>query len=178
MFQKGRVGLGILSLVTLSAAQTQAQSGALRLTGTYQLVPEESEDFRAAIRAGTEGASFFVRNIGRGVLERALEPAQRVSISFDTTGVSIVENGTSLDTPLGGAATETRNARGEREVVSTTLAGDTLRRTFRASKATRLLQYTVAENGKLRVDVDVTGKVLPRSVRYYLVYRRLDGTEK
>jgi hypothetical protein len=79
-------------------------------------------------------------------------------------------------TGLGGPAVDVRNSRGERESVSTEWTGQALVRTFRAEKATRVFRYRPGTDGRtIEVAVEVTGKVLPKPLRYALVYERLEA---
>ena len=149
-------------------AQTSVQ-------GRYGFVAGESGDVRQAIREATADANFFVRNVGRGVLQRTLTPAEILEIVVNVEGAAITgDHGSLLLSPVDGRTIEVRNARGERETVHTTWEGDTLVRSFRADKASRTFRYIPDTDGRtLRVEVNVSGSILPRPIRYTLIYRRL-----
>jgi len=171
----GWVG-GLALAMQVSVASAEAQTSALE--GSYILVPEESADVRAAVRAGTEKANFFVRNFGRGVLERSLEPADTLRITFDEGGVSITtKDGDVLHTPLDGAPVEVRNSAGEMERVTTDRVDGSLRRLFDAGKGTREFFYALEQDGTaLSVSVEVRSSMFPEPIRYRLLYARLsDG---
>jgi hypothetical protein len=159
-----------------TAATPEAARAQANIEGSYGFVAEESADVRQAIREGTADANFFVRNVGRGVLQRTLKPPETLEIVVDADGAAITaDDGTLLRGPVDGRTIEVRNARGEREKVQTTWEGDTLVRSFRADKASREFRYVPDADGRtLRVQVNVSGSVLPRPIRYTLTYRRID----
>lgn len=163
------------ALALLVIAAPASAQGPAALAGSYELVPEESADVRAAVRTATEGAGFFVRNVGRGVLERTLAPAPELHIRFDSLGVAIGGGKQqALHTSIGGAAVRVRNERGEREQVTTHWEGDTLVRRYEAGKAQRTYRYSGSADGSmLQVTVAVTGSILPRTLEYRLTYRRV-----
>jgi hypothetical protein len=155
---------------TPEAARAQAS-----VEGRYGLVAAESADVPQAIREATADANFFVRTVGRGLLQRTLTPPEILEIVLDDEGVAITaEDGLLLRSPVDGRTIEVRNARGERESVKTAWEGDTLVRSFRADKASRQFRYHPDPDGRtLRLQVDVSGSVLPRPIRYTLTYRRI-----
>jgi hypothetical protein len=177
-----RALLGVALAWTAPAAAQQATAtqevavaypATAALEGEFRLNAAASADVPAAIEEATRDAGFFVRNVGRGVLKRMLSPQQQLEIRFDSAGVAITEGDDVLHTPVGGRRIDVRNARGERESVATTWDGETLVRTFRADAAARVFRYRPGEYGRtLEVEVEVTGRVLPRPLRYRLVYER------
>lgn len=171
-FSAWRVAIGLLLVSAPVAAQSPAA-----LEGRYVLVPEQSDDVRGAIDRATAEAGFFVRKVGRGVLRVMLEPAPRIEIRFDSVGVWVTaEDGRPLRTVVGGPPVQVRNARGERERVSTEWAGDSLVRWFDAGKAKRRYRYSVSgDSATLSVSVEVAGSMLPRPLSYRLTYRRSAG---
>lgn len=164
-------GVMVIGLA-ISASAAAAQSTARALEGTYRFLPAESDDVRAAIDAATDGGSFFVRKVGRGVLRRTLKPSSVITIAFDSGGVSLTDDAGRMRVPFEGGI-EARNARGEREKVTVEVSDNTLIRTFRASKGTRLQRYALSAPDKVDIDVEVTGSMLPRPLRYRLRYERL-----
>lgn len=171
----GRWYLVAFALIATAAGTPEAARAQASVEGRYGFVAAESDDVRQAIREGTADANFFVRNVGRGVLQRTLTPPQILEIVVDSDGVAITaEDGSLLNSPIAGRTIEVRNARGERETVQTAWEGDTLVRSFRADKASRQYRYLPDPDGHtLRVEVDVSGSILPEPIRYTLTYRRL-----
>ena len=167
----GFVG-GLALAMQVPGTSAEAQTSALE--GSYVLVAEESADVRAAVREGTAKANFFVRNFGRGVLERSLEPADTLRITFDQGGVSITaKDGSLLHTPLDGAPIDVRNSAGEMERVTTDWVDGSLRRLFDAGKGTREFSYALEGDGTaLSVTVEVRSSMFPEPIRYRLVYTR------
>jgi hypothetical protein len=167
------------ALIATMAGTPEAARAQANVEGRYGFVAGESADVREAIREGTADANFFVRNVGRGVLQRMLAPPAILEIVVEDESVAITaEDGSLLRSPADGRMIEVRNARGEREKVETTWEGDTLVRAFRADKASRTFRYRPDSDGRtLRVEVDVSGSVLRRPIRYALTYRRIvDGS--
>ncbi len=167
-------GVALALLAPSSAVNAQAAA----IEGSYVLVPEESADVRAAVREGTQKANFFVRNFGRGVLERTLEPADTLRIVFDTSGVTITTTGADLlHTPLDGDAIEVQNPAGETERVATYQEDGALRRVFDAGRGTREFLYTLDQDGAgLDVMVEVRSTMFPDPIHYRLRYRRVAGS--
>jgi hypothetical protein len=163
------------ALIATTAGTPEAARAQASIEGRYGFVAAESADVRQAIREATADANFFVRNVGRGVLQRALRPPEILEIVLDDEDVAITaEDGSLLRSHVDGRTIEVRNARGERESVETAWEGDTLLRSFRADKASREFRYVPDPDGRtLRVQLDVSGSVLPRPIRYTHTYRRI-----
>jgi hypothetical protein len=60
------------ALIATMAGTPEAARAQASVEGRYGFVAAESADVREAIREGTADANFFVRNVGRGVLQRML----------------------------------------------------------------------------------------------------------
>jgi hypothetical protein len=163
------------AIIATTAGTPEAARAQASVEGRYGFVAAESADVRQAIREATAEANFFVRKVGRGLLQRTLTPPEILEIVVDDEGVAITaEDGSLLRGPVDGRTIEVRNARGERESVETAWEGESLVRSFRADKASRQFRYVPEPDGRtLRVQVDVSGSVLPRPIRYTLTYRRI-----
>ncbi|MHB1194228.1 MAG: hypothetical protein ACYC6F_14395 [Longimicrobiales bacterium] len=143
------------------------------VAGTYELDQQNSDDVKVAIREATEGAGFFVRNVGRRLLAEKLRPIPLLRIVLTDSAASITgDDGSPLVTPLApgkGGGEPLRQG----EDVTTRWDGRDLVRVFREDGGVRQYRYSLDEDGRtLRVKIRVEGSKLPRPVEYVLTYGR------
>lgn len=163
----------LVVMVHMIGGAGSAAGQAPAVAGTYELDQQNSDDVKVAIREATEGAGFFVRNVGRRLLADKLRPIPLLRIVLTDSTASITgDDGSPLVTPLA-----PWNGREEPprpgEDVTTSWDGSGLVRVFREDSGVRRYRYSLDENGgTLRVEIRVEGSKLPRPVEYVLTYGR------
>jgi hypothetical protein len=172
-----------LALVAGAAIAAHVLPGALRgaraqgvqLQGTYELVPAQSDDVAAAIRATTADMNFIERPIARSRLRKVSAPYQRLRIMQSATEtVMIFDDESPVHMPADGSAAGWRH-RGELMQVSGGWQGERLVQNFQAEDGKRVNTYVRADDGnQLRLEVVLTSPRMRKPMKYSLVYRRAD----
>jgi hypothetical protein len=150
-----------------SPAPTPAQDPTL--TGSYRLVPEQSDPVEDAVEAATDGAGFFVRTVGRRMLTGKLTPTEQLRITVtDTLVVVSSDEDRERATVMVSGPDEGDPSRG-----SAWWDGAVLVVRFTEEEGTRVHRYALDPDGRtLRVEVRVSGDRLPRPVELSLTYAR------
>lgn len=164
----------LIMLVHTGVAAGTAAGQDPTVAGTYELEQKNSDEaVKAAIREATEGAGFFVRNVGRRLLADKLRPVPLLRITLTDSTASITrDDGATLLTPLAAGQGGVETLR-PGEDVTTRWDGTTLVRSFREDEGLRRYRYSIDQDGRtLRVEVRVEGSKLPRPVEYVLTYVR------
>lgn len=176
---------------TMAAGQSAAQDSARAAGGdtahvvaagmpaagsyTYTLVPDSSDDIKAAINTTVSPMNFIVRGIARGRLTKVnpLPHSLRLRLAADTVSVAF-DNGDPVVTPLDGAVVPWYNALAkETDKAHVAIAGDTLRQTISASDGDRENAISFGDGGaRLHLRVTVTSHRLPKPLVYQLLFRR------
>jgi hypothetical protein len=157
-----------------ASATTQAKP--LPAPGTYRftLVPDSSDDIRAAVNTTVQHMSFITRPIARGRLNKVNPTPQRVRIEVtrDTLAVAF-DGGNPVITPLSGDTVSwTNSLTKEVDRTHATITGDTVAQTIAAHDGQRENAYVFTDTGtRLRMHVTVTSPRLPRPLTYTLLFR-------
>jgi hypothetical protein len=142
---------------------------------TYTLVPDSSDDIKAAINTTVSPMNFIVRGIARGRLTKVnpLPHHLRLRLAADTVSVAF-DNGDPVVTPSDGAVVPWYNALAkETDKAHAAIAGDTLRQTISASDGDRENAISFSDGGaRLQLRVTVTSHRLPKPLVYQLLFRR------
>jgi hypothetical protein len=143
-------------------------------TFVYALMPEESDDVKAAIDHTVAHMSFIIRPIARHRLARTNHPP--LHITFDVrhdTLVVTLERSNPIRTPRDGHAVPwASGVSSEIYSASITFVGDTLRQLILASDGQRIDDFVFQEGGA-RLDMHVTLRAdrLPTPLDYTLTFR-------
>lgn len=166
----------LILFVLLAGAIPQLAAQTVPLQGSFELLPEESDDVESAIRDATARVNFALRGIARSRLRRTNAPYRTVTIAHTTASVTITtDDRAPITSPSSGAPVEWTREDGEVLQVSTRWEGDRLRQTFTADDGERTnIFWLVPEKNALMLEVTVTSPRLPEPLTYTLAYRRGD----
>ncbi len=146
-------------------------------SATYTLVPDSSDDIKAAVNQTVEHMSFITRPVARGRLNRTnpLPQKMRVNSSADTLAVAF-DNGNPVVTPFNGDTVAWRSSlTNEDYKAHAEQAGDTTSQIIVAPDGVRKNSYVSSDGGaRLQLLVTVTSHRLPQPLHYTLLFRR-DG---
>lgn len=186
------LGLVLLCVSTLRVGSLRAQdpagsseipahtpaNRAVTDTGTtvYELLPDESDDVKAAIERSIQHMNFIIRPIARHRLTRTNHPPAHLTFAnhADTLVVTF-EGANPIVTPRDGSPVPWVSGV-SREVyrVKATVAADTLHQTIMASDGHRIDDFVFSEAGqKVRLDVRLYADRLPAPLIYSLIFRRV-----
>jgi hypothetical protein len=186
------LGLVLLCVSTLRVGPLRAQdpagssespvhtpaNRAVTDTGTtvYELLPDESDDVKAAIERSIQHMNFIIRPIARHRLTRTNHPPAHLTfITHADTLVVTFEGANPIVTPRDGSPVPWVSGV-SREVyrVKATVAGDTLHQTIMASDGHRIDDFVFSDAGqKVRLDVRLFADRLPAPLIYSLIFRRV-----
>jgi hypothetical protein len=150
-----------------------------RGTYTYTLVPDSSDDVKAAVNRTVQHMSFLTRPTARRRLTRLNPIPQHVQLAITDDSLSVAFDGLNpMVTPRDGSEVSWRCAlNNDSYRIHTVQAGDTVEQVFTATdgERTNALVFDPA-TGRLEVHVTMTSHRLPEPLEYTLVFRR-DATE-
>ena len=142
---------------------------------TYTLIPDSSDDIKAAVNQTVEHMSFVTRPIARGRLNKTNPLPQRVQVTQDQDTLAVAfDDGNPVITPLDGHAVpwqsslthEDYQAHAER-------SADTTAQVIVAPDGERKNAYVFSDDGtRLTLRVTVSSHRLPRPLVYTLRFRR------
>jgi hypothetical protein len=142
---------------------------------TYTLLPDSSDDIKAAINETVSPMNFIIRGIARGRLTKVnpLPHSLRLRLATDTVSVAF-DSGDPVVTPSNGAVVPWYNALAkETDKAHVATSGDTLRQTISASDGDRENSISFGDGGaRLHLRVTVTSHRLPKPLTYQLLFRR------
>ena len=167
-------------LVLLTGAQRGAVDADPPPKGAaqYALMPDSSENIKAAIDTTVRHMNFIVRPIARSRLSKINPTPQRVRVDLETDSVSVAfDSGNPVVTPLNGQTVPWLNPlTGETNQAHAAVSGDTVRQTIIAHDGERENALIFSEDGqRLRLHVTVTSHRLPRPLIYDLMFRKIDS---
>jgi hypothetical protein len=158
------------TLKTPDASQHTLPKG----TAVYYLVPDSSDDIRAAIDKTVSHMNFIVRGIARGRLTKINPTPQHVRVNVETDTVSVAfDAGNPVVTPTNGDTVAWKNSlTGETNHAHVAVVGDTVRQTITAKDGERENALIFSSDGaRLRLRVTVKSHRLPRPLVYELFFR-------
>jgi hypothetical protein len=141
----------------------------------YTLVPDSSDNVKAAINRTVEHMSFITRPIARSRLTKVNPTPQHVALILSTDSVSAAfDAGRPIVTPRSGETVPWVNELShETDKAHTAIAGDTIRETIAAPDGNRENAFIILDGGaRMRLRVTVTSHRLPQSLVYELLFRR------
>jgi hypothetical protein len=147
-------------------------------TGTtvYELVPDESDDVKAAIERSISHMNFIVRPIARHRLTRTNRPPAHLTFAnHQDTLIVTLEGANPIVTPRDGSAVPwVSGVSKEVYRVKAAVVGDTLHQAIMASDGHRLDDFVFSAGGdRVRLDVRLYADRLPAPLMYSLTFRRL-----
>jgi hypothetical protein len=181
--------LAILTLGAAYSAIAHAQSGAVPKPGSstaasvlgdsgtylYTLIPEESDDVRAAIDRAVSHMLFIIRPIARHRLARTnrVPPHLTFAVRPDTITVTF-EHANPIPTPRNGTPVPwVSGVSRETYTVHIAFAGDTLHQEILASDGAREDDFVFSDSGgRIIMHVTLRADRLPTPLVYTLVFRR------
>jgi hypothetical protein len=188
------LALAILILGGASSTIAHAQPGAAAKPGSstaasvlgdsgthvYTLIPEESDDVRAAIDRAVSHMLFIIRPIARHRLARTnrVPPHLTFGVRPDTITVTF-EHANPIPTPRNGAPVPwISGVSRETYTVHIAFAGDTLHQEILASDGAREDDFVFSDNGdRIVMHVTLRADRLPTPLVYTLVFRREPGAD-
>jgi hypothetical protein len=146
-----------------------------KLSGTFRLVAEQSDDINRAIEGAVARMSFVVRPFARSRLRTINTSYPRLVIESTADAIVIVADPRApVRTPANGAPIRWRREDGETFNVSGEWEGSVFQQTFVSGTGHRVNRYIVSPDGEtLTVQVEITGGGLKGPMTYHLVYRRI-----
>jgi hypothetical protein len=185
---RGWITAALLGVVCLDAtglsgqdsarADTSRSNRAVTDTGTiiYELVPNESDDVKAAIERSIQHMNFIVRPIARHRLTRTNHPPAHLTFAnHPDTLVVTFEGANPIVTPRDGSLIPwVSGVSKEVYRVKAVVAGDTLHQTIVASDGHRVDDFIFSAGGeRVRLDVRLFTERLPTPLMYSLAFRRV-----
>jgi hypothetical protein len=169
--------IGSIPCLVLMCLLVPAGSAAqvVPLQGTFELVPEESDDVETAIRGVATRINFALRGIARSRLRRTNPLHHTISIAHTTSEVTIImDDRAPVTSPASGSPITWRREDGEVFDLSTRWDHDRLRQTFVAEDGARENVFWLGPDGTtLYMEVTVRSPRLPEPLSYRLAYRRV-----
>jgi hypothetical protein len=164
--------LASVILVTPCAA---VAARAADFSGTFRLVPEESDDIDAAIERAIRPMGFVIRPFARRRLRKINTPCARLTIGASADAVVVVGDAQApIRTPLNGVPISWKREDGEPFTVSAAWDGGVFEQTFASGTGRRINRYSLSADGRmLTMHVAVSGGGLPGTLVYTLVYQRV-----
>ena len=178
-----RVTVLLAALGTVSftmGSRARGQDTMPQGAAVYVLVPDSSDNIRAAIDRTVAHMNFIVRPIARSRLSKINPTPKQVRVDLEPDTASVAfDAGNPVVTPLDGDTVPWRNPlTGETNRTHAAVAGDTLRQTIVAPDGERENALIFSSDGaRLRLRVTVTSHRLPRPLVYELMFRA-DDTSK
>jgi hypothetical protein len=175
-----RILSAVVWLALLTGAPQRVAAPHLPPKGStlYALIPDSSENIRAAIDRTVAHMNFITRPIARSRLSKINPTPQHVQIDLEADTVSIAfDNGNPVVSPLDGETVPWLNPlTGETNQAHAAVSGDTVRQTIIAHDGERENALIFSNDGeRLRLHVTVTSHRLPRPLIYDLVFRKVDN---
>jgi hypothetical protein len=173
------LGAGCLCASGLSGQEpVPVSSRAVTDTGTtlYELLPNESDDVKAAIDRAISHMNFIVRPIARHRLTRTNHPPGHLTFAnHPDTLVVTFEGANPIVTPRdGGLIPWVSGVSKEVYQVKAVVAGDTLHQLILASDGHRVDDFVFSDGGdRVRLDVRLYADRLPAPLTYSLTFRRV-----
>ena len=144
-------------------------------TYTYTLVPDSSDDVKAAVNRTVQHMSFLTRPTARRRLTRLNPIPEHVQLGITADSLWVTFDGLNpMVTPRDGSEVSWRCAlNNDSYRIRAVQAGDTLEQVFTATDGERTNALVFdPESGRLAVHVTVTSHRLPQPLEYTLVFRR------
>ncbi|MFI5365431.1 MAG: hypothetical protein ACHQ4J_07390 [Candidatus Binatia bacterium] len=165
----------LVSLIEMLAPGTGMSAQPPKLSGTFRLVAEQSDDINRAIEGAVARMSFVMRPFARSRLRTINTPYPRLVIESTADAIVVVADPRApVRTPANGAPIRWRREDGETFNVSGTWEGPAFQQTFVSGTGHRVNRYIVSPDGQtLTVQVEITGGGLKGPMTYHLVYRRI-----
>jgi hypothetical protein len=162
-------------LTALLHVADPVRAGAVDFSGTYRLLPSQSDDLDSAIERAVQPMRFVVRPFARRRLRKINTPYSRITIRTTVDDVVFVGDPRApIDTPVNGPPIDWKREDGEPFSVSAVWDGGVLQQTFVSGTGRRVNRYTLSPDGRLlTMRVAVSGGGLPGTLAYTLVYQRV-----
>lgn len=164
-----------LALVILVTPCAAVAARVADFSGTFRLVPEQSDDLDAAIEQAIRPMGFVIRPFARRRLRKINTPCARLTIGATADAVVVVGDAQApIRTPLNGVPIRWTREDGEPFTVSATWDGGVFEQTFASGTGRRVNRYSLSADGQtLTMHVTVSGGGLPGTMIYALAYQRV-----
>ncbi len=147
--------------------------------GTYEFVPEESEEIEEKVKEAVSHMFFLIRGVAGRRLKGANEPIDRVIISYqaDTLLVSLREDEPVVKTLMTGEYIPYTRADGEVVQVKATTKTNVIDMYFQSDDGAKGIIYTLGEGGRLELESTSYSDKLKEPFSYVWVYQGEDTGE-
>lgn len=165
---------GAMAVMLLAAAGDLGAQTVPIPAGTWQFVPEQSQQIDEAVSEAVSHMNFLVRGIARSRLRGANRPITRIVIQYPENDVyiSLREDEPPVVSPQTGEfATHTRSD-GELVQVKTELGDRVIRQFFDSDDGQKEHVYRLRPDGTLALEVTVHSEKLRAPLTYIWVYRQ------
>jgi hypothetical protein len=141
----------------------------------YSLIPDSSDDIKAAINQTVEHMSFITRPIARGRLNKTNPLPQHIQVTQGSDTISVAfDDGNPVVTPLDGNAVPWRSSLTREDYQAhAEHAGDATAQVIVAPDGERKNTLVFSDDGaRLALEVTITSHRLPQPLHYILRFRR------
>lgn len=142
---------------------------------SYTLIPDSSDDIKAAVNQTVEHMSFITRPVARGRLNKTNPLPQHVQVARTNDTLSVAfDGGNPVITPLDGDTVPWRSSLTKEDYKAhAERRADTTAQVIVAPDGERTNEYVFSPDGsRLELRVTVASHRLPRPLTYVLRFRR------
>ena len=167
--------IGVVCTVATMLLTVPSVVCAVDFSGTFRLLPSQSDDVDGAIERAIQPMGFVIRPFARSRLRRINTPYPRIVIHTTADRVEFVGDPRApIETLANGRPIAWKREDGEPFSVSTAWDSGVLQQTFVSGTGRRVNRYTLSpDGGTLTMRVLVSGGGLPGTLAYTLVYQRV-----
>jgi hypothetical protein len=162
-----------LTVLAWGAGVASAQEAPIP-AGTWQFVPEESQDIREAVDQAVAHMNFLVRGVARNRLRGANKPIERIIIQYpdDNVYISFRTDEPPTISPRNGEFVPYTRADGEVVQVNTQLSDGLITQFFDSDDGQKEHVYRLRPDGTLALEVTVHSERLRAPFQYTWVFRQ------
>lgn len=166
-------GAAALLVLALGAGAVSAQEEPIP-AGTWQFVPEESDNINQAVDRAVSHLNFLIRGIARGRLRGANKPIQQIVLDYPDGNVYLLLRADEppVISPQDGAVVPYTRADGEVVQVKTELVPGVITQFFDSDDGQKEHVYRLRPDGTMAMEVTVLSERLREPFRYTWVFRQ------
>jgi hypothetical protein len=166
-------GAAAVFVLAIGASDVSAQTGPIP-AGTWQFVPEQSQQIDEAVNQAVSHLNFLVRGIARNRLRGANKPISEIEIRYpeDNVFIRFRSDEPPTLTPQSGEFAPYTRADGEVVQVKTELESGLIRQFFDSDDGQKEHVYRLRADGTMALEVTVFSERLREPFTYTWVFRR------
>jgi hypothetical protein len=166
-------GATALLVLALGAGAVSGQDAPIP-AGTWQFVPEESQNINEAVDKAVSHLNFLVRGIARNRLRGANKPIEQIVVDYPGDDVHILLRADEppVITPRSGDVVPYTRADGEVVRVNTDLTPGVITQYFDSDDGQKQHVYRLREDGSMAFEVTVFSDRLREPFTYVWVFRQ------